>query len=125
MALFNNIQPHHLNSFLVSPRHDGTCFCLICREDKLHAIGHNYAVTLQDIICNQLPVNRENQIIVVHDVTKEQIVYGKRYKNVCLAGTHYSLLITHYLRVEFFQLSPIFSRSFSLFFRRKFLCEIF
>lgn len=71
------------NSFLYVENHDASCFCRICREQKLRIMDDRIH-TLQAEIKHRLPFEREKRLNAVFSVTKKMILSGKKYKDTCL-----------------------------------------
>ena len=87
---FNNIESTCPNIFLLWQNHDATCFCEHCRRGKLHHIGHESVQMLREMIVNRLITERQRRANALFEITKTQILYGKQYKDKCLAGTRYT-----------------------------------
>ena len=79
------------NTFLLENTHDSTCFCLQCRQQSYQRVTVLRPDTdwLHDMCVNVLPFGREVRSNVVFSTTLKQIVYGKVYREACLAGTTY------------------------------------
>ena len=80
------------NLFLLDNRHDPTCFCVLCRQRRADGIiGQDRTEeSLRQTVQINLPRDRKARSYAVLEVTKEQIVFGKLYKEVCLAGTRFT-----------------------------------
>ena len=88
MAVFGNIETRFPNLFLAETLHDVKCFCAECRRRKVNAIADRTEANLRKMLTIDIPNEREARMVAVFDVTKKQILYGKLYKDICLANTH-------------------------------------
>ena len=83
--------PHNPNFFLRLTQHDAACFCLPCRNRRVVAIGDKREASLRNALLHVIPNVRRNRADVLFQITLKQIVYGKLYKDVCMATTTYKL----------------------------------
>ena len=88
MAFYNDetVLP---NLFLTEAFHDIRCFCPPCRQRKVAAIADKREASLRQALTEEIPNEREARSCPLFEVTKKQILYGKLYKDVCLANTRY------------------------------------
>ena len=88
MAFYND-ETVFPNLFLLQNRHNQSCFCVPCRHRKAAAIIDRQEGSLRRALTIEIPNERENRSNSLLEVTKKQIVYGKLYKDICMANTHY------------------------------------
>ena len=86
---FNNIETFQPNLFLRICFHDAACFCPTCRSGKLRAITNRSQASLRRVMITEIPDDRRARCESVFEITKKQILYGKLYKDTCLAATRY------------------------------------
>lgn len=87
MMALDNANPRVRNWFLLLHNHDETCFCAICRESKL-TLMDDQLQSLRQQITHIMPMQREARLTAVFSITKQLILVGKRYKDVCLNPTN-------------------------------------
>ena len=89
MAVFGNAETFFPNIFLLDNSHNQTCFCVHCRVRKANAVPDKGEGSLRQALTVDIPNEREARSNALLEVTKKQIVYGKLYKDICMANTHY------------------------------------
>jgi len=88
---FHDMETFNPNFFLLVTQHDATCFCLPCRNRQVQAIGDKREASLRNALLQVIPNERRNRADMLFQETMKQIVYGKLYKDVCMATTTYKL----------------------------------
>lgn len=89
MAFYNE-ETRFPNLFLAVALHDAKCFCGHCRHRKIAAITDKREATLRHAMAVDIPNERRARALALFEVTKKQIVYGKLYRDTCMATTHYT-----------------------------------
>ena len=75
------------NNFLLDRLHDEYCLCMRCKVIKLNLASDRGANWLRDSMLNNFPTSRSLKSRAIFKVTIQQIIYGKKYKTMCLEGT--------------------------------------
>ena len=70
------------NRILLHDNHMEHCFCEICVAHKLSQMDNSIPIIRNHI--EQMQLRREVHLGRMFNITKQQILYGKRYKDVCL-----------------------------------------
>ena len=87
MAFYNE-ETRFPNLFLAETLHNAECFCPPCRQRKVAAIDDKREASLHRALVDDIPNERQARSCALFEVTKKQILYGKLYKDICMANSH-------------------------------------
>ena len=86
MAFYNE-ETRFPNLFLSETLHNAECFCPPCRQRNVAAINDKREASLRQRLVDDLAQERQARSSALFEVTKQQILYGKLYKDICMANT--------------------------------------